>query len=70
MMSGDQSWTLYREYSSDSEHQQADQNAIPNKNVVLYKSDRKQIPSNRVKKNDEHSKIKKHIRYEQLHFVK
>lgn len=54
---GEQSETPYREYSSASEHQQAEQNAILNKNVVLFESDREQIPTNKVKINDEKSKI-------------
>lgn len=53
---GKQTETPYCEYSSDSEHQQAEQNAILNKNVVLFESDREQTPTYKVTINEEKSK--------------
>lgn len=48
---GDQSETSYRECSSDSEYQKADQNTISNKNVVPFGSDGEKIPTNKVIEN-------------------
>lgn len=49
---GNKTETSYREYCSDSEHHQSDLNVIPSKNVVLFESDGKRIPTNKNKKND------------------